>query len=78
MSNNHYEMTVFGKEYKLIAIESNGNSLMFRAEDNSEFPPIYNEHTKLNLRISIKLPNGFYKNAVVTRAPYGQFMVSFI
>ncbi|MBG5983865.1 hypothetical protein I5F07_03150 [Proteus vulgaris] len=78
MSNNHYEMTVFGKEYKLIAIESNSNSLMFRAEDNSELPPIYSEHTKLNLRLRIKMPNGFYKSATVTRAPYGMFAVSFI
>ncbi|EGT3609830.1 hypothetical protein FAP59_09540 [Morganella morganii] len=77
MSNKHYDMTVFGIDYKLYARESGDADLTFHLEDNPKFPPIYDIHTN-KLILNLKLPNGVNKKAVVTRAPYGRFMMKFL
>ncbi|HGY4615602.1 TPA: hypothetical protein ACNV0S_003733 [Proteus mirabilis] len=78
MSNRYYEIEVFGRNYQLIARESSDTNLTFKLDDNSKFPPIYNVHAKNKLPLKIKMPNGFYNQAYVSRAPFGMFIASFI
>ncbi|MGJ7048606.1 hypothetical protein [Morganella morganii] len=77
MSNKHYDMTVFGIDYKLYARESGDAYLTFHLEDNSKFPPIDNSHAN-KLILNLKLYNGVNKKAVVARAPLGRFMMKFL